>query len=501
MMPQRDRWLGALAFIILAYVVLASLYAWQTPRWQAADEPAHYNYIQYVVAQGRLPVLQAGDFPYEYLEAIKAAKFPPNMSVETIRYESHQPPLYYVLAAAVYRLTAALGFDRQFLSLRLLSVLLGAIALYLTHRLVRSIFPEDKLLALAAPALVAVIPMQLTVTSSINNDPLAEVLAVAVLYHSVETLHRGLYGRRAAVAGVLFGLALLTKSTIYVCSAAAIVLSVFLRRRLTGSGRARREWTAVRYLLCVLALGLLISAPFFVRNALVYGVDDILAWQRHDAVATAQLHTADLLAQIGPVRLVGQFLQTTFRSFWAQFGWMGVVVDQRIYSALLLFTALMGTGVVLFAVRVRQRRSGLSRTQRYALWLAVIHILLAALAYLWYNVKFVQHQGRYLFVSLAPLALAGALGLEESLRPRTARFLAAAAASATLVLLVSGFLSGDIAKSAVAMLAAEATVLAGAGFLPRWWRFLTQGLLYAAMLFLDYVCLFHYIVPALSRGR
>ena len=80
--------------IIAVYLVLAVLFAVYTPAWQNPDEPAHYNYVKYLADQHRFPVLKPGDYPGEYLEEIKAARFPPEMSVEAIRYEFHQPPLY-----------------------------------------------------------------------------------------------------------------------------------------------------------------------------------------------------------------------------------------------------------------------------------------------------------------------------------------------------------------------------------------------------------------------
>ena len=69
-------------FIIVAYLLTGILYAVRTPPWQAPDEPAHYNYVKYLAENHRLPVLQMGDYPHDYLEEIKAKRFPPEMSVD-----------------------------------------------------------------------------------------------------------------------------------------------------------------------------------------------------------------------------------------------------------------------------------------------------------------------------------------------------------------------------------------------------------------------------------
>jgi hypothetical protein len=93
--PSSSRWERLLLpAIVSIYLVMGTLYAVYTPAWQAPDEPAHYNYIQLLAEQHRFPILKPGDYPAEYLEEIKAAGFPPEMSIAPIRYEFHQPPLY-----------------------------------------------------------------------------------------------------------------------------------------------------------------------------------------------------------------------------------------------------------------------------------------------------------------------------------------------------------------------------------------------------------------------
>ena len=103
------RWL--LPAIILAYLILATLYAVYTPDWQAPDEPAHYNYVKYLGEQYRFPLLKPGDFPAAYLEEIKTAHFPPEMSIAPIRYEFHQPPLYYLVVAPFFQVSGGLKIE------------------------------------------------------------------------------------------------------------------------------------------------------------------------------------------------------------------------------------------------------------------------------------------------------------------------------------------------------------------------------------------------------
>ena len=493
--PRSTSW-WLLALIVICYVVLGTLYAALTPRWQAPDEPAHFNYIKHLAENGRLPVLQPGDYPYQYLEDIKAAKFPPSMSISGLRYESHQPPLYYALSALLYRLTSALAPDVQFLTLRLFSVLLGALVLVIAHQVVCTVFPSKHFLALSATAFIAIVPMHITFTAAINNDTLAELVLLLILWRSVRIVRAGLDAREAILVGILLGLALLTKTTIYV-SLGIVAAAVLLHPAPEGGVRSTIIRKKASYLLLAYTLALLISAPWFARNAIVYGNLDIFGWQRHDAVVVGQLRTADFLGAVGPASYAKAFIFTTFRSFWGQFGWMGVLMDKRLYLALALMSGLLGLGFIAFLVRVRKGKIVVSAPERASLTVLAVCALTVTMQHLWYNIKFVQHQGRYLFPALAPIALAAALGLREMLRPRTARLLVSVLLVGVVSLALYGALCSHVASCGLALLIAGAVFLACLAWLPRSSR-LAPAALYVSFLALDWLCLFVYIVPHLQ---
>src|SRR5262245_46007342 len=103
-MTKTAAWL-LLVPIVLAYGYLAVGYARATPRWNNPDEPAHVNVVRQIATTGTLPVLAEGDWDQSLLDRLTSSWFPNDYEVEGIRYEGHQPPLYYLLAAPVYRLT------------------------------------------------------------------------------------------------------------------------------------------------------------------------------------------------------------------------------------------------------------------------------------------------------------------------------------------------------------------------------------------------------------
>jgi 4-amino-4-deoxy-L-arabinose transferase-like glycosyltransferase len=395
-----------LALIVATYCILGLAYAAETPKWQVPDEPAHYNYILYLAENCRFPVLQRGDYPHQYLEEIKAAKFPPHMSIAPLRYEFHQPPLYYLLAAALYKATGSLGFEGQFLILRLFSVLLGCLLLLAAYAIVKEIFPDEEFLALATTCLIATVPMHIAMSAAINNDTLAELILALIVWLCIRSLKAGLTQRQVLLLGLLLALALLTKTTIYAPAILSIVLALGMLARVEG------KRTFLRQLGLILGLAML-SSWWFLRNVLTHGDLDVFGWQRHDSIVIGQPTTAQWIGQFGLSKVIQEFFSTSFHSFWAQFGWMGILVDSRLYMLLAIISIAVGLGFILFLARTGRNRRLLTPFQWWALGLLLLVFLLVTAEHIFYNLKFVQHQGRYLFPALVPIGLAFALGLRE----------------------------------------------------------------------------------------
>ena len=99
---------------------------------------------------------------------------------------------------------------------------------------------------------------------------------------------------------------------------------------------------------------------------------------------------------------------------------MGVLLDSRIYLALQMLTLLVALGLG-WALWEMMRSSALTPFQRRALAFLGAWLLFTAASYLWYNLTFVQHQGRYLFPALPVWGLAFALGWSQALQPRCSR--------------------------------------------------------------------------------
>ncbi|MCK4315916.1 MAG: glycosyltransferase family 39 protein, partial [Anaerolineae bacterium] len=390
-------------------------------------------------------------------ERLKSERFPPELPIELVEYEDHQPPLYYLLATPVYLL-----FGGAVLPLRLISVTLGALLLLVVFGTVRAIFPTQPGLALVTIALIAFIPQHVAMTAGVNNDALAELVVGGTLWALVVYVGGDRERDRPWQIGLLLAVALLTKTTAYAVVVVAMV-AVLVRWR-----RERRAWGwAVGQLAWMLVPALIVSAPWFIRNGLTYGWSDPLGLVRHNEIVEGQLRTSEYLALHGWAAYWERAWRFTFQSFWGQFGWMGVVLPARIYKGLTLLSTLLVAGFIVWLLQ-RRRPSRSTNLPIYQstnfpisqspnspilpLFLLALSAILTFFSFVWHNLTFVQHQGRYLFPALIPIGVAVALGLD-----------------------------------------------ALAGVLPQRLRSWAIAALFAGLAALDVYCLFRFIIPFLTR--
>jgi 4-amino-4-deoxy-L-arabinose transferase-like glycosyltransferase len=443
--------------ILVGYLLLGSLYALFTPPWQTPDEPAHFNYVRHIAETGTLPELQRGDYPAEYLEQLKTQRFSPELSIAPVRYESHQPPLYYLLAAGVYRLVGGQDLVANMRVLRLFSLLLGACTLALSYATVVSLFPGQMTLAGAVTCFAATLPMHLSMTTAVNSDALSELLAVASILLVVRSAATGWSKRRAVAIGLLLGLALLTKMQAYVAVALALA-GLAWDGMVQGTSRLGR---VLRLAATMVGTALLVALPWLLRNASVYGWGDLLAMARHDQVVQGQFTTLAYVAQHGLGALLKSGVLTTFQSFWGQFGWMAVPMPPRVYTLLAVACGVSAIGLV--GALITGALARLTMAQRRSLLLLAVWLLVTTAGFVWWNLRFLQHQGRYLFPALVPIGVGLVMGLAQAVKHW--RLTAGALFLGAAVTLAAGLTTGDVKGFTLMALLAACLLVAA---LHRW---------------------------------
>lgn len=405
----------SLRLILFLYLIMGMLFAVRTPAWQAPDEPAHYNYVRQLAAR-HFPVMEPGDYDETYKNEMISAHFAPQYDVRLITYEDWQPPLYYLLLTPVFWLTSG-----SLLALRLTSVLMGAGIVFLAYGVAWRLFRGQRWVAAGTAVFVAFLPQHLAILASVNNDALAELLIAFMLWQIAQLGYRqygevrtGIEKRWALLLGVVLGLGFLTKGTVY--PMAGVIGLVLLRHWW-------RDWRGlVQAGLWVFVPAFLLGGLWWGRNIFLYGGLDILGKATHDTVVVGQPRTAVLLAQVGFAGAMLQLGQTTFHSFWGQFGWMALPMLNPgwLYPLLWVFSAFVCLGLVVNWFT--SRHAVLAAPNSPLIWVLPLLFLLTVGVYIGYNITFIQHQGRYLFPALIPMGAGVMVGLGVWIRPLTSRW-------------------------------------------------------------------------------
>ncbi len=211
------------------------------PPGQPYDEPAHWANVLFYLQHHRMPIL----------------------GEPGVLYEAQMGPIYYG-ASALILAVAGLGSDETgFYALRVLWLGLLPILALLSYRLGLALAGR-RAPALFAAALVALNPLVLAMSASVQNDVLCMVVAAAASLLAVRVLRDTNSPLRAHVlVGGLMGVAMLTK-VFALGLGVGLLIAYAVDTRLPRWDRARRALAAISAMAVV-------SGWWFVRNAVLYG--------------------------------------------------------------------------------------------------------------------------------------------------------------------------------------------------------------------------------------
>jgi len=410
----------SLAVILVVFALASIIYSVVIPPFEASDELWHYPMVQYIAENWRLPVQDPND-------------------VGPWRQEGSQAPLYYIIGAlTTFWVDTSDMPDVRHLNphvnngvatadgninlivhnpdlerfpwrgtvlavhiVRLVSVCMSTLAVFLTWLMVQEVFPGQPVLALGAAAAQAFTPMYIFVSGAVNNDNLLVLLSTLALLMllrlvRLDDLYDAPPARRYVMLGIVLGLATLTKSN----SAALALLT-----GLVVGIRARRKRSWREFFIGGVSTAvpmLLVSGWWFVRNLTLYG--DL----------TGLNVFIEILGQRDVPAGVAQLWRERFSfaaGYWGNFGGLNVPMASWVYTVLngLLFLSALGLLVLLgrWLVRTRSRLS-------MASWPLVICALWGALTLgLWatWATTTWSSQGRLIFAALPVWSLLIVFGL------------------------------------------------------------------------------------------
>lgn len=336
--------------ILLLSCALGIAQALITPAWANVEEAGHFEYLRILAEDGRLPrdgepnqsirerILQsfvwkhhrwgsAGQMANSRLAGELGLRtsadwarlrsslsqqpgyepMTPGTTIGVSQFE--EPPGYYLFALPLQLLLAGYPVEQQLLAARLASVLLGMVSVWLSYKAASEVFPGNRTIRIAAPALVALLPSFVVLSSAVNNTIAATAAVALGLYASFRLIRRGI-----SVAGLVWLAAgvvacLISKTSAYF----AVILAV-----LAVPMAVRRPWPrwvlpgagVLLAVLAVLMLGWQWPASW-------YPVDERDAPLRADAQAGRRVIALDTgeggrgLYQMIPANVVNQIAGET----------------------------------------------------------------------------------------------------------------------------------------------------------------------------------------------
>lgn len=239
---------------LVAFLVLASLYAVLTPPWQTPDEPRHMVYVELVrrsgtslpsqLASGKQMSMEQwalnGEVHASVAQSLRQVdRWPPDPQRIIDRggipgpSEVVHPPLYYVMASSLTTplgqapILARLGLLRAF------GVMVAGWVVWLAGAAGRLLWPRRRI-AEAPMAAVVGVPAFAALAGTVNSDVLANFFAAALIVLALVVTRPSVPPRRwhLALLSVVLVLGLLSKRS-FVPLVLVVLAIVLLRRRFT----------------------------------------------------------------------------------------------------------------------------------------------------------------------------------------------------------------------------------------------------------------------------
>ncbi|MGC8878296.1 MAG: ArnT family glycosyltransferase [Anaerolineae bacterium] len=420
----RTRWI--LAAILAFFFAVGAIYSVATPIFEASDERWHYPVVRHIVRKGQLPVQD------------------PQKRTDW-HQEGSQPPLYYLVAAALTAWIPTDDFPAVYVPnphavvgeplvvgnknmmvhsarenwpwkgttlavhlIRLFSVILGAVTVWLTYRIAHLVWPSDGRVALLAATLTAFNPMFLFISASVNNDNLAVPLAAAAMLVLLRAVRRGQQWGDGLWLGIFLGLGAITKLSVLTLLPLTLfgLLWEAWRGRCRGRSHAWRD--GCLNVLLILSLVVFIAGWWYWRNWTLYG--DPTGLNRMLDIAGRRKEALTL------ERLGYEF--EGFRiTYWALFGALNIPVDRWIYTLLDGLSIVAGAGLLFISIRLiawRRWHNSVSRPpqiEAFSFLLLIIWVVLALISLLRWTSQTYATQGRLMFVAISGISTLLAIGL------------------------------------------------------------------------------------------
>ncbi len=371
--PQsRKEWLLILLLFAIM-LVKGALWSLALPLWQGPDEDDHFAVIQFIGENGRLPdaadiilpdeltlsreLADVGRLDYQPEQrqgwsdsamGLREAEFGQlpastrtSTELGTTAKLVHATPLYYLLAAAPYRL---IGYGQDLLGRmqvqRLFAVLVSSPIVIVAYLITRLLFPTDPVMRLTIPTLVAFQPQLTQMTAVVSVDGFFFVLYSLLIYLCLRVLRERFNWKYAAAIGITFAAGMLIKPTL--SGFAPLVALVVFYDLWRGKGR---RWSVV---VAAVLMNVIIILPLSWWMQRSWRINQDLFY--FNPVLKGHRLIQNPFYDYAPFQHMLDYYQSVwgglFTTWWAHFGWIDTPVAPWIYHLLRLLTFLAMAGLV-----------------------------------------------------------------------------------------------------------------------------------------------------------
>lgn len=446
--------------LLLLLIMLLKGILWNLalPLWQGPDEEDHYNVIQFIAELGKLPdandtylidevalsreLADVGRLPYapEQRQAFSNTDIGPgeedlvhlpvstrtSFDLEFVGKLNKATPLYYIIAAAPYRLFYFTDFLTRVQVQRLFSLLMSSAVVVVAYVTTRLLFPNNAAMRLTIPTLVAFHPMMTQMSAVVSVDGFYFLCYSLLIFISVMVFRDGFNWRYGLILGVTFSVAFLTKPTIN--GFAPLIGFLLLYDFWRGVGRRRQiVWGAVCLVVVILATttwwmirSLRINHDLFYFNPVLEG---------HRIIQNP-------FFEYQPLQHMFDYYQSVwggiFVTWWAHFGWIDTAMPPWIYTLLRILTFIAILGLFVWLLRNWRKRPSLASwreknsTAPLVVWsFLLLTIIIPVLLLQGYDLIFWWQygngrglQGRYWLGTILPMLIFFTFGLLVWVPPR-----------------------------------------------------------------------------------
>ena len=405
--------------------------------WEASDETGHFAFVKYLASQREFPRL--GQAVTEWFD------------------ESHQPPLYYLLAAIAVSwidtddglepemnpyvfsgkdiggVNITIHSDREAFPYRgtalamhvarLVSVAISTAVVALTYLIGCLLFPRDEAIAVGATALTAFWPQFLFLGAVVTNDILVPLFSSLVILFLLRIEYQRSNWAGFLGLGVCLVGAVATKMSAWgLIPLSALVLMLIGMRRVP---------VQVRWLVWP-AVSLCLGGAWWWLRGLALPRDLFETIRYGDVMWTAIAFVQHPIGQATglPWDILPGALEYCSRTIWASFGWDNVGVEEWVYQIFILLCLFGAIGLVKYMLRESR---GSSRFGVVVLLLGVAFVFIPAI------LTVLAGEGQFLYGRIVAgaiplLSLLLFLGLSRLLPQRYTKLLAIAVGAGLCVL-------------------------------------------------------------------